>query len=215
MNLARTLGTGVALAAAALVIATPIASADQQPSTTVTVSPAPTTTTITTTVPTTEPTTTTGLGRSTPDRIEIPRIGATSTLTSLGLNPDQTVQVPPLEQRMQAGWYNGSPTPGEIGPAVVLGHVDGQGKPGIFFRLRELRPGDEILISREDGRKLTFVVERVQQVAKAEFPADEVYGDTARPELRVITCGGAFDHSAKSYRDNTIIYAALKGEGAK
>ncbi|CRK57972.1 putative secreted protein [Alloactinosynnema sp. L-07] len=181
---------------------------------TASVDPAPPTTTSTSAPagPTTT-TTTTGLGRSTPNRVEIPRIGATSTLTSLGLNPDQTVEVPPLEQRMQAGWYSKGPTPGEVGPAVVLGHVDGQGKPGIFFRLRELRPGDEILISREDGGKLTFVVERVQQVAKAEFPSDEVYGDTARPELRLITCGGTFDRAAKSYRDNTIIYAALKGEG--
>jgi hypothetical protein len=181
---------------------------------TASVDPTPPTGTVRTgTGSTTAPPTTTGLGRSTPARIEIPRIGATSTLTSLGLNQDQTVEVPPIEQRMQAGWYSNGPTPGEVGPAVVLGHVDGQGKPGIFFRLRELRPGDKILITRDDGRTLTFVVERVQQVAKAEFPSDEVYGDTSRPELRLITCGGSFDHSAKSYRDNTIIYAVLAGEG--
>ncbi|WP_436500050.1 class F sortase [Actinokineospora sp. HUAS TT18] len=155
------------------------------------------------------PTTTTTQAQSKPARIDIPRIGATSTLTELGLNPDRTVEVPPLDQRMQAGWYRNGPAPGEIGPAVVLGHVDGHGKPGIFFRLRELRPGDKVLVTREDGRALTFVIERVRQVPKADFPTDEVYGDTTRPELRLITCGGTFDHAAKSYRDNTIIYAVL------
>ncbi|MFI0462624.1 class F sortase [Saccharopolyspora sp. 5N102] len=149
--------------------------------------------------------------RSEPAWIEIPRIGARSSLVPLGLNPDRTIEVPSVHQPMQAGWYEYGPTPGETGPAVVLGHVNGDGQDGIFARLRELRPGDEILIGRQDGRVARFVVDRMAQPPKTGFPADEVYGNTAGPELRLITCGGSFDHSARSYRDNIIAFAALTG----
>ncbi|MEV0700973.1 class F sortase [Saccharopolyspora sp. NPDC050389] len=152
------------------------------------------------------------LPRSEPAWIEIPRIGARSSLVPLGLNPDRTIAVPSVHQPMQAGWYEYGPTPGETGPAVVLGHVNGDGKDGIFARLRELRPGDEILIGRQDGQVARFVVDRMAQPPKTGFPADEVYGDTAGPELRLITCGGSFDHTARSYRDNIIAFAALTGE---
>jgi sortase (surface protein transpeptidase) len=148
---------------------------------------------------------------STPTWIEVPRIDARSSLVPLGLNPDRTVAVPSVHEPMQAGWYQHSPTPGETGPAVVLGHVNGDGKDGIFARLRELRPGDEIRIGRQDGQIARFVVQRMSQAPKAGFPADEVYGDTAQPELRLITCGGSFDRTARSYRDNIIAFATLTG----
>ncbi|MCI2418197.1 class F sortase [Saccharopolyspora sp. K220] len=148
---------------------------------------------------------------SEPTWIDVPRIGARSSLIPLGLNPDRTVAVPSVHQPMQAGWYQYSPTPGEVGPAVVLGHVNGDGQDGIFARLRELQPGDEILIGRQDGQVARFVVQRMSQPPKTGFPADEVYGDTAGPELRLITCGGSFDHAARSYRDNIIAFATLTG----
>lgn len=151
------------------------------------------------------------LSRSEPAWIEIPRIGARSSLVPLGLNPDRTVAVPSVHQPMQAGWYQYSPTPGETGPAVVLGHVNGDGRDGIFARLHELRPGDEILVGRQDGQVARFVVERSAQEPKTGFPADEVYGDTAGPELRLITCGGSFDYGKRSYRDNIIAFAVLAG----
>ncbi|MGP4016964.1 class F sortase [Saccharopolyspora sp. 5N708] len=153
------------------------------------------------------------LPSSDPTWIEIPRIGARSSLVPLGLNPDRTVAVPPVQQPMQAGWYQYSPTPGSVGPAVVLGHVNGAGQDGIFARLRELRAGDEIRIGRQDGQVARFVVRRMAQEPKTGFPADEVYGDTAGPELRLITCGGSFDHTAHSYRDNIIAFAAFTGSG--
>ncbi|GAA2837981.1 hypothetical protein GCM10010452_77670 [Crossiella cryophila] len=149
------------------------------------------------------------LAKSTPTRVRVPRIGADSSLVSLGLNKDQTVQVPPVTQPMQAGWYDGAPTPGEKGPAIVLGHVDGAGKPGIFYKLRDVAVGDEILIDRQDGKTVRFVVHETQQVAKKGFPTDRVYGDTDRPELRLITCGGVFDKGARSYQDNIIVYATM------
>ncbi|RZQ62772.1 class F sortase [Amycolatopsis suaedae] len=150
-----------------------------------------------------------GMPKAEPESIDIPRIGAHSTLVGLGLNADNTVQVPPVTEPMQAGWYTYGPTPGEVGPAVVLGHVDGNKQKGIFFRLHELVPGDEVTISRKDGTVARFVVDRVDQVAKKEFPTDAVYGDTDAPELRLITCGGSFDRDARSYRDNVIVYAKL------
>jgi sortase (surface protein transpeptidase) len=150
-----------------------------------------------------------GLPASPPTEVAVPRIGAKSSLVPLGLNDDGTVQVPPVSTPMQAGWYDKAPTPGEVGPAVILGHVDGNKQPGIFFRLKDLAKGDDVLVTRQDGRHLKFVVDRVEQVAKDAFPTDEVYGDTTGPELRLITCGGVFDHTAHSYKDNIVVFAKL------
>jgi sortase (surface protein transpeptidase) len=146
-----------------------------------------------------------------PKEIRIPRIGATAALVELGLNADQTVQVPPVDAPMQAGWFTGAPRPGAPGPAVILGHVNGGGQAGIFARLHELAEGDEVLIRRTDATTARFTVTRVDEVSKKRFPTNEVYGDTDGPELRLITCGGTFDHNAHSYRDNVIIYATLAG----
>ncbi|WP_028850561.1 class F sortase [Thermocrispum municipale] len=151
-----------------------------------------------------------GMPPSQPVSVSIPRIGARSSLEPVGLNADGTVEVPPVTEPMQAAWYRHSPTPGEVGPSVLLGHVDGGGRPGIFFRLRELKRGDEVIVERQDGSTATFVVQRVQQVRKDEFPTDEVYGDTEAPEIRLITCGGVFDHRVDSYRDNIIVYGTLR-----
>lgn len=143
-----------------------------------------------------------------PTEISIPKLGVTSSLIGLGLNADQTVQVPPVEAPMQAGWFTGGPPPGATGPAVILGHVNGAGRPGVFARLHELAAGDEVLVGRADGSTVRFVVHRVERVSKKDFPTEAVYGDTAGPELRLITCGGEFDRTARSYRDNVIIYAS-------
>lgn len=149
------------------------------------------------------------LSRSRPVWIDVPGIRAHSSLVPLGLNADRTVEVPPVDQPMQAGWYEHSPTPGQTGPSVVLGHVNGGGQDGIFARLHELKPGEEIHIGRADKQVARFVVERTEQFPKTEFPADEVYGDTKEPQLRLITCGGSFDEAANSYRDNVIVFAVF------
>lgn len=143
-----------------------------------------------------------------PAEITIPKIDAHSSLVGLGVTDDGAVEVPPVTAPMQAGWFAGGPKPGEPGPAVILGHVNGGGRAGIFARLHELKPGDEVLIGQTDGGTTRFVIREVDQVAKSEFPVDAVYGDTAGPELRLITCGGSFDKAAHSYRDNVIVYAA-------
>jgi sortase (surface protein transpeptidase) len=144
-----------------------------------------------------------------PADVRIPRIGADSTLVPLGQNPDGTVQVPPVSTPLQAGWYAGGAAPGETGPAVLLGHVDGDSQEGIFFRLHELATGDQVKVTRQDGSVLTFTVTKVQKVAKDTFPTEAVYGPTKGPELRLLTCGGAFDHATHHYVDNLIVYAKL------
>jgi LPXTG-site transpeptidase (sortase) family protein len=149
------------------------------------------------------------MSRSEPEAIDIPKIGAHSTVVALGLNADNTIEVPPVSEPMQAGWYSHGPTPGETGPAVILGHVDGNNQQGIFFRLKELAAGDRVTVSRKDGSAARFMVTKVDQVGKDEFPTDAVYGDTTSPELRLITCGGSFDRAARSYRDNIIVYVVL------
>jgi sortase (surface protein transpeptidase) len=143
--------------------------------------------------------------------MSIPAVDAVSSLMLLGLNADQTVQVPPLSNPMLAGWYSLGPTPGEVGASVILGHVDGYSEPGIFFRLRELQPGDRVLVTREDGITAQFQVYHTELAPKADFPTDKVNGDTSRPELRLITCGGTFDWHSGNYRDNVIVFAALAG----
>lgn len=148
----------------------------------------------------------------TPVAVSIPAIRATSTLVPLGLDNTGAMVVPPVDQPMQAGYYKFGPLPGAQGPAVVVGHVDGRingrgGQPGIFHRLRELKPGDRINIDRVDGSRVTFRVERVETHPKSAFPTAAVYGDTPGPALRLITCGSSFDRAARSYRGNVIVFA--------
>lgn len=151
------------------------------------------------------------LPKSDPVSIDIPKIAAHSTLVPLGVNADNTIQVPPVTTPLQAGWYTYAPTPGEVGPAVVLGHVDGNHQKGIFYRLKELTAGDRVSIAREDGTTALFEVTKVHQVPKQEFEKEGVYDDTPGPELRLITCGGVFDRGAHNYVDNIVVYAHLIG----
>ncbi len=140
-----------------------------------------------------------------PDGVRIPAIGVDAPLIPLGLNPDRTLAVP--TKAKIAGWYTGAPTPGEVGPAIVVGHVDWRGELGVFKRLDQLRPGDQVEFSSGDDVTTTFAVTRSERVSKEAFPTQRVYGDTAGPELRLITCGGVFDRSSGHYRDNVIVYA--------
>jgi len=155
------------------------------------------------------PTPTPGLTRSIPTWVDIPAIDAHSSLVQLGLNTDKTVAVPPVSQPLQAGWYKYGPTPGQVGPAVILGHIDGDHQEGIFWRLHDLKRGDSVRVGRRDGKTLTFTVRRVEQTPKSAFPTSSVYGNTADPQLRLITCGGAFDAATRNYLDNILVFATL------
>jgi LPXTG-site transpeptidase (sortase) family protein len=148
------------------------------------------------------------LGRSAPVGLRIPAIEVDTPVMRLGLEPDGTVQVPPVTDHDRAGWYRHSPTPGQVGPSVVLGHVTvGTHGDGVFRHLARLRRGDRIEARLENGTVAVFTVTSVRTVAKAEFPTQDVYGDVDRPELRLITCGGP--HDGDGYRDNVIAFAEL------
>jgi sortase (surface protein transpeptidase) len=143
-----------------------------------------------------------------PVRVEIPSIGVASSLDRLGRAPDGTVEVP--RDWEVAGWYAPGPRPGDPGSAVILGHVDSKGGPAVFYRLRQLRRGDQIKIGRADGSAVRFIVQRTQQYPKDRFPTDEVYYPTLTPTLRLVTCGGDFDAAAGHYRSNVIVFATMQ-----
>ncbi|MFJ7767859.1 class F sortase [Streptomyces sp. NPDC097107] len=148
------------------------------------------------------------LERSVPVGLRIPAIGVDTPVMRLGLAADGTVEVPPVTDDDRAGWYRHSPTPGQVGPSVVLGHVTvGTHGDGVFRHLARLHRGDRIEARLENGTAAEFRVTAVRTVAKADFPADDVYGDVDRPELRLITCGGP--RVGEEYRDNVIAFAEL------
>lgn len=146
-----------------------------------------------------------------PASVSIPAIGVQSELITLGLNPDGTLAVPqPGPDYDKAAWYNGSPRPGDAGPAVIEGHVDSAANgPSVFYELGSLVVGDRAEVTREDGSVVAFEVYDVRVVPKDDFPTLEVYGNTEGPELRLITCGGPFDSTAGSYVDNVIVFARM------
>jgi sortase (surface protein transpeptidase) len=145
-----------------------------------------------------------------PTRVRIPSIEVDSGVIDLGVNPDRTLEVP--EDIGVTGWYTGRSVPGEIGPGVVVGHVDSAvAGAGVFFHLRDLEEGARIEVERSDGSVAEFVVTSVVLVEKDEFPTEEVYGSTEQPTLRLITCGGSFDRGAGSYLGNVIVYAEHLG----
>jgi sortase (surface protein transpeptidase) len=146
---------------------------------------------------------------SPPVRVRVPAIGVDSELMELGLQDDGSLEVPPAG--FPAGWFTDAPMPGEVGPAVMAGHVDWNGSPGVFYDLRSLTPGDEIAVTRQDGSTVEFAVVSVEQFAKEAFPTAAVYGDLDHPGLRLITCGGSFDPNERSYTDNIVVFADLIG----
>ncbi|MFE7897178.1 class F sortase [Streptomyces sp. NPDC057424] len=153
------------------------------------------------------------LGRSVPVRLLIPAIGVDTPVIRLGLAADGTVQVPPVTAHDRAGWYRHSPTPGETGPSVLLGHVTvGPYGDGVFRHLARLHRDDRVVARLENGTAAEFAVTAVRTVPKTGFPADDVYGNVDRPELRLITCGGA--RTGDGYADNVIVFAALSGAGS-
>ncbi|WP_447004319.1 sortase domain-containing protein [Saccharothrix isguenensis] len=137
-----------------------------------------------------------------PTEVRIPRIDATSSLIPLGLNPDETVQVPSIEQPMQAGWYVHARAPGEPGPAIILGHVDGNSQPGIFYRLHELRPGAGVEVSRTDGSVVEFTVEKVDHPRALRKPVAAAPPDRGRRQ-RTTAGSGAPPRQRRPGRHST------------
>ena len=145
--------------------------------------------------------------RSVPLTLRIPAIGLSVPLTTLGLNDDGSVQVPTGAQ--QPGWFKLGPTPGQIGSAVILGHVDSQQGPGVFFELRTITAGDQVDVDLTDGAVAQFTVNTVVSYSKQQFPAQRVYGSHGSSALQLVTCGGVFDNQTGSYLSNIVVYTEL------
>ena len=144
-----------------------------------------------------------------PVRIAIPALGVSAPVIPLGLNRDRTMETP--KAYSVAGWFRPGPEPGEIGPAIVVGHVDSHNGPGVFYRLRALRKGDRLAVVLATGRTLRFVVTSSRDVSKSRFPTALVYRHTQRSTLRLVTCGGRFDPTTGHYLNNHIVFAWLIG----
>jgi len=143
-----------------------------------------------------------------PLRITIPSIGVQAPVGTVGLERDGTIGVP--RDAVTTAWYRYSPAPGTLGPSVIVGHVDSAADgPGVFYALGRLLPGDPISVDRADGSTARFTVTQVLQVPKGGFPTTQIYGNTSRPELRLITCGGHFDPTSGHYLDNVVAFAVL------
>ncbi|WP_219471398.1 class F sortase [Nonomuraea rhizosphaerae] len=147
--------------------------------------------------------------RAKPTRIKIPKIKVNAAIGSVTVDIKGNLGTPSLSKPSLTGWYKFSPVPGEMGPAVINGHVSTKKGRAVFYRLSELAKGDQIYVYRSDKKVTRFTVSGVEQVSKSTFPSKRVYGNTKNAQLRLITCGGVFNKSAHSYTDNIVVYATL------
>ena len=141
-----------------------------------------------------------------PVRVVVPAIEVDAELIPVGLLDDGSMEVPPFGL---AGWYELGPKPGAGGPAVIVAHVDTKNGPDVFYRLKELEPGDEVLVYDSDGDRAVFMVDSMEQQLKTELPVGRIWNDTWEPVIRLITCGGDFDRESKHYLSNVIVYGHL------
>jgi hypothetical protein len=146
---------------------------------------------------------------SRPTRIKIASLGVDASVHGVGIAEDGTIEVPAVRLTNEAGWYDESPTPGQFGPAILVGHVDTRTGPAVFHKLRDVRPGARIEVTRRDRSVAVFEVNTVESFDKTAIPVDRVYGDFSRPGLRLITCGGRWVGGATGYADNVIVFASL------
>lgn len=150
-----------------------------------------------------------GTGAAPPIRVSVPRLNISSSLQNLHLLKNGALQAPTKWQ--VAGWYSNGTRPGDVGPAVIAGHVDSTSGPAVFFRLSSMRTGDKIQVTESGGKVLTFIVTAKHAYPKNKFPSQTVYGPTALPELRLVTCTGDFDYVHHNYLDNLVVFAVLAG----
>ncbi|SCD63696.1 LPXTG-site transpeptidase (sortase) family protein [Streptomyces sp. di188] len=149
------------------------------------------------------------LARSTPTRLVIPSIGVNAPFTALDVDSKGRLEAPPPNDTNLVGWYAKGVSPGELGTAIVAGHVDTKTSAAVFARLSELKKGDRFQVRRADGTRATFVVDEAESFAKDDFPNERVYADTPDAQVRLITCAGAYDHTAKDYTENLVVFAHL------
>lgn len=146
---------------------------------------------------------------SQPVRIAIPAIDVRAPVRPVGLTAEGSIEAPPLDRPEETGWYDRGPTPGQDGPAIIVGHVDDRAGPAVFQRLHTLHPGDVVEVTRRDRRVAVFRVDTIEQFGKDNLPAAKVYGDFSQPVLRLITCGGRWLGGPTGYADNVVVFASL------
>ncbi|MGQ5262691.1 class F sortase [Micromonospora sp. ZYX-F-536] len=149
------------------------------------------------------------LPASRPVGLAIDTLDLQAPVHDVGIAPDGTIAVPDAARAQEAGWYDQGPTPGQYGPAVIVGHVDTTSGPAVFHGLRDLRSGDRIEVTRSDGSVAVFEVDSVERFDKEKLPVEDVYGDFSRPSLRLITCGGQWVGGETGYSDNVVVFASL------
>jgi sortase (surface protein transpeptidase) len=149
------------------------------------------------------------LDPSTPERLTIPSIKVEAPIMKVGRTTDGSVAVPPLKRHDEAGWFDEGPTPGQFGPALIVGHADTRTGPSVFKDLDKMKPGAKIEVLRRDHTVAVFEVNSVEHYGKAKLPIQRVYGDYSRPSLRLVTCGGTWLGGTQGYADNIIVFAAL------
>jgi hypothetical protein len=151
------------------------------------------------------------LDPSRPQRLTIPSIRVDAPILDVGLATDGSVDVPPLKQHDEAGWFDGGPTPGQFGPALIVGHADTRTGPSVFYHLSQLKAGQKIEVKRSDRSVAIFEVNSVEHYNKGRLPIQRVYGDFSRPSLRLMTCGGTWLGGKQGYSDNIVVFASLVG----
>ena len=159
--------------------------------------------------PARRPTASPTIPASVPTDVTIPAIGVQTSILKLGLAADGTAEAPPFDRADEVGWYRYSPTPGQIGPAILIGHVNSPTGPAVFARLDALKTGDTVRVRRADGRTAIFTVTAVKLFPKAKFPTDLVYGDLDHAGLRLITCGGDYVRDRGGFQGNVVVFADL------
>ncbi|CAM5732872.1 Class F sortase OS=Streptomyces alboniger OX=132473 GN=CP975_12815 PE=4 SV=1 [Streptomyces alboniger] len=153
------------------------------------------------------------LGDALPQRVDIPDLGIQAPVVARGLDGQGAIDPPPFDQAGVVGWYAAGAKPGAPGTALMVGHVDTETRPAVFYRISTMKPGETVRVFRDDGRIAEFTVDDVQVVNRDRFDAQQAYGprQTGRSELRLITCGGTFDRVSRSYSANVIVSAYLTG----
>ncbi|MEV7811923.1 class F sortase [Streptomyces flaveolus] len=148
-----------------------------------------------------------------PQRVDIPRLGVQAPVVARGLDARGAVDPPPYEQPGVVGWYGAGPEPGAAGAALLVGHVDTETRPAVFYRLSAAKPGERVRVFRADGKVAEFTVDDVRVLPRDDFDARQAYGPRkpGRAELRLITCGGSFDRASRSYTANVVVSAYLTG----
>ncbi|WP_435610750.1 class F sortase [Streptomyces sp. C10-9-1] len=149
------------------------------------------------------------LPRSEPTRLKIAAIAVDAPFTGLSIGKDGTLDAPPPDDRNLVGWFQDGVTPGELGTSIIAGHVDTTTGPAVFLQLRMLKKGSTVDVVRADGTTARFVVDEVENFRKDDFPDERVYADTPDAQLRLITCGGAYDRKTKDYTENVVVFAHL------